>query len=562
VSAAAHPSVSVVVTTYQHAHYLGDALGSVVSQPVPGLEIVVVDDGSTDRPELVAARFPGVRLVRQENRGLSAARNAGLAHCTGDYVVFLDADDLLVAGGLRAGLAAAAAHPEAALVYGAHVRTGPDGRTVTETVYVPAEPGDSYRQLLQGNPIGMHASALLRRAAVVAAGGFDDSLPAGEDYDLYLRLATRHEMYSHPAVVAAYRLHGSNMSADTGLMLKTVLRVLARQRPHVRHDRRLRRALHTGVRVWLRYYGEQESTARHGVPMWRAGLLAARIFPATAAGLLLRRLSRTGRRRARQVAVDVLPPALRRRIARARGRTPAVGAVRLGDLDRTSPVSREFGYDRGGPVDRYYIEGFLSRHRADIRGRVLEIGDDAYTRVYGGTRVARRDVLHVRPGNALATFVGDLAGDNNLPSNAFDCVILTQTLQLVYDVRVALATTYRILRVGGVLLATVPGISNIDPGEWGSTWYWSFTDRAMTRLGSDAFPQGQVEVTTYGNVKAAVAFLHGLSAAEVDHADLDVTDPCYQVIVGLRAVKPTHSAERSTEPVAGAPDDPQQPGPS
>src|SRR3954452_4001038 len=125
-------------------------------------------------------------------------------------------------------------------------------------------------------------------------------------------------------------------------------------------------------------------------------------------------------------------------IARARGAPPPVGAVRLADLDRTSPISRTFGYDRDGPVDRYYIEGFLGRHRDDIRGRVLEIGDDAYTRAYGGTQVARRDVLHVHPGNPSATFVGDLAGGNDLPSDAFDCVILTQTLQLVYDVRAAL----------------------------------------------------------------------------------------------------------------------------
>lgn len=543
----ASPTVSVVVTTYQHAHYLADALGSVVSQPIAGLEIVVVDDGSTDRPEQVVARFPGVGFVRQDNRGLSAARNAGLAHCAGDYVVFLDADDLLVAGGLQAGLAVAAAYPRAALVYGAHVRTGPDGRTVTETVYVPAQPGDCYPQFLRGNPIGMHATALLRRTAVVAVGGFDESLPAGEDYDLYLRLAARHEICSHSTVVAAYRIHGNNMSADTGLMLRTVLRVLARQRPHVRHNRRLRRALHTGVRVWLRYYGGRQPpghrpTGHHRWRMLRAGLLAAWLFPATVAGLFLRWLSRTSRRQARQVArrvaVTVTPPALRRRIARVRGRQPAVGAVRLGDLDRTSPVSREFGYDRGGPVDRYYIDGFLARHRDDIRGRVLEVGDDAYTRAYGGSRVRRRDVLHVRPGNPSATFVGDLAGDNDLPADAFDCVILTQTLQLVYDVRAALATVYRVLRTGGVLLATVPGISNIDPGEWGSTWYWSFTAHAMTRLAGEAFGHGQVEVVTYGNVKAAVTFLHGLSVVEVDRADLDVTDPCYQVVVGLRAVKP------------------------
>jgi glycosyltransferase involved in cell wall biosynthesis len=538
--AAASPALSVVVTTYQHARYLGDALESVLSQEIPGLDVVVVDDGSTDRPERVVARFPGVRLIRQDNRGLSAARNTGLANCTGDYVIFLDADDMFVPGGLAAGLAAASAHPQAAVVYGAHVRTGPDGRTVTETVYLPAEPEDSYRQFLQCNPIGMHGSALLRRTAVIDAGGFDETLPACEDYDLYLRLAARYEVRSHPAVVAAYRIHDSNMSTDTVLMLGTVLRVLAGQRRHVRHDPRLRRALSNGVRVWLRYYGGQERRGRR--PAWRVGLAATRVFPATVAGLLLRRYVAAGRRRAGFAARKVarsLPPGVRNRISRIRG-VPAVGRVRLGDLDRTTPISRVFGYDRGGPVDRYYIEGFLDRHRADVRGRVLEIGDDGYTRAYGGERVDRRDVLHVHPGNPLATFVGDLAGDNDLPSDTFDCVILTQTLQMIFDVPAALATVHRILRPGGVLLATVPGISNIDPDQWGATWYWSFTDHAVTRLAADAFPQGQIEVTTYGNVKAAVTFLHGLAAIEVDRGDLDVTDACYQVIIGLRAAKNVH----------------------
>lgn len=539
-------TVSVVVTTYQHANYLADALDSVLAEPEVVHEVVVVDDGSTDRPDEVVARYPGVRLLRQDNRGLSAARNAGLAVCTGEWVVFLDADDLLVPGGLRAGLTAARERPDAAVVYGAHVRTGPDGRTVTSRIHVPVEAADPYAQLLRGNPIGMHASALVRRTAASDAGGFDEALRAAEDYDLYLRLAAVQPVRSHPTVVAAYRIHGENMSADPAFMLRSVLRVLALQRRRAAQVPRTRRALHEGVRVWLRYYGQESRRRQHagdraaGWQLWSARLQALRLFPGAVLVMVLSLPVRVGRRRARAAArrvVGRLPLWARARLARVRGVAPPVGAVRLGDLDRSTPISRRFGYDRGGPIDRYYIEAFLDRCRNDVRGRVLEIGDDTYTRAFGDGRVHQRDVLHVHAGNTVATFVGDLAGPNDLPSEAFDCVVLTQTLQLVFDVPAALSTIHRILRPGGVLLATVPGISNIDPDEWGPTWYWSFTQHAVRRLAADGFPGGTVEVTTHGNVKAAVTFLHGLSPRELDSAGLDATDPCYPVVVCLRAVK-------------------------
>src|SRR5712691_5482543 len=107
---------------------------------------------------------------------------------------------------------------------------------------------------------------------------------------------------------------------------------------------------------------------------------------------------------------------------------PPAGHVRFGHLRRLAPISRRWGKDRGGqPIDRYYIERFLAAHAADIRGRVLEVGDDTYTRRYGGDGVQEIDVLHAFPGNPKATIVADLAQDDDrLPPAAFDCVILTQ----------------------------------------------------------------------------------------------------------------------------------------
>jgi SAM-dependent methyltransferase len=207
---------------------------------------------------------------------------------------------------------------------------------------------------------------------------------------------------------------------------------------------------------------------------------------------------------------------------------------RLGSLRRYTPISEEFGYERGVPIDRYYIEKFLAAHASDVRGRTLEIGDDAYTRRFGGDRVRQRDVLHIAPGAPGATIIADLAQGDAIPSHAFDCIILTQTLHLLYDVRAALRTVDRVLAPGGVLLATVPGITAISSDEWSATWYWSFTELGIRELFAACF-QGVVATETHGNALAACAFLHGLAAEELGPDALDVPDPGYEVTIAIRA---------------------------
>lgn len=246
-------------------------------------------------------------------------------------------------------------------------------------------------------------------------------------------------------------------------------------------------------------------------------------------------------RAARAAAKRILPVAVQDWL-RVRVRGPAVGSVDFGSLRRTTPIARDFGYQRGGPIDRYYIEGFLERHDEDVHGRVLEIGERTYTTRFGGSRVTTSDVLHVKEGNPAATFVGDLAVGADLPSDAFDAIILTQTLHFIYDVRAAIRTLYRVLKPGGVLLLTVPGITQTDSGEWGETWYWAFTDRSMRRLLAEVFPPERVTIETHGNVLAAVALLHGLGAVELSRSELSHHDVDYALIITVRAVKPESSA--------------------
>lgn len=245
----------------------------------------------------------------------------------------------------------------------------------------------------------------------------------------------------------------------------------------------------------------------------------------------------------RAVATTLVPLEVRRWLRAQQRRyrlqwTPA-GTVDFGHLRRLAPLSSAFGFDRGTPVDRYYIERFLSASSADIRGHVLEMMDDAYTRTFGGARVTKSDILHSVAGNPRATIVADLSHDNAIPNNVFDCIVCTQTLQFIYDARSALRTLHRILKPGGVLLLTAHGTSRIARREGVDPWgeYWRFTAQAMRRLIAETFPGARVTVDAHGNVLAAVASLHGLAAEELSHAELDHRDPNYEVLLTVRAEK-------------------------
>lgn len=202
------------------------------------------------------------------------------------------------------------------------------------------------------------------------------------------------------------------------------------------------------------------------------------------------------------------------------------------------PISRAFGFDRGQPIDRYYIESFLARNREDICGKTLEIGGPEYTRKYGDGQVTQSDVLHAEAGNPQASLVGNLATGEGIPDQFYDCMILTQTFPFIYDINGAVTQSYSKLRDGGVLLATFPGISQIsryDMDRWGD--FWRFTDASARRLFGDLFGVENVIVETRGNVLVACAFLHGLASHELTKSELDYTDHDYQVLVTVRAVK-------------------------
>ena len=217
-------------------------------------------------------------------------------------------------------------------------------------------------------------------------------------------------------------------------------------------------------------------------------------------------------------------------------RLRGAASMAWGRASSLTPLSRDWGYSRGTPIDRLYIEDFLQKHASDIHGRVLEIGDASYSARFGGGRISRQDILHIEAGTPGATIVGDLSTPGVLPERAFDCIILTQTLHLIFDVDGATRQLHNAIRPGGVLLMTVPGITPIDRGEWGSSWYWSMTDQAVAKLLGQYFDPANVEVSSFGNLFAATAFLHGAAVEEVPRRKLRQFDPFYPVTVAARAI--------------------------
>lgn len=248
--------------------------------------------------------------------------------------------------------------------------------------------------------------------------------------------------------------------------------------------------------------------------------------------------------------IDRLPPGMRARLRSGLRRWPIVarltvpaahrehppGTVKWGSLRRTTPFSRDWGYDRGTPIDRVYIERFLASHAGDVHGACLEVMNADYIARFGGTRVSRQDVLDINPANTLATIVADLGEDNSLPAQRFDCVVFTQTLHLIPDMRIALANIWRAIAPGGVLLLTVPALGRHDTRQGFHHDRWRVTKTGLEWLLA-GLPDGRADTTTYGNVLSCTAFLYGLAAEELDPDELHVADPAFPLIVAARVHK-------------------------
>jgi hypothetical protein len=207
------------------------------------------------------------------------------------------------------------------------------------------------------------------------------------------------------------------------------------------------------------------------------------------------------------------------------------------NLRNLKPISKVFALDRGMPIDRVYIEDFLSKNKQNIKGVVCEIADNSYSKKFG-TDVSQYEILHYTDDNQNATIVGDLSDISTLPQNKIDCFILTQTLNFIYDFKSAIKGLHHMLNGGGIALVTVSGISQIsryDYERWGD--YWRFTDMSIRKAFEEVFGDGNVEIEVYGNVLSATAFLQGISAEELTKKELFYKDDDYQMTICIKAIK-------------------------
>lgn len=281
-----HDAVSVVIPCYNQARFLSDAIESALDQTCPPLEVIVVDDGSTDHTASVAERYHGLKYVRQRNAGAPSARNYGFRESHGDFLLFLDADDRLLPEALAHGLAALRLHNDWAFATG-HVRLIAADGTFERTPPQEHAAGDQFLALLRSNYIWTPGAVLYRRSALDAAGPFDASARASADYELNLRLARQHAVGCHHNIVLEYRRHGDNMSADVSEMLRSAVSVRLRQRRLVADSQTALRAWHEGLEIVRADYGNRlaEQVKRdvrrgHTARAVRGLLCLSRYYPA------------------------------------------------------------------------------------------------------------------------------------------------------------------------------------------------------------------------------------------------------------------------------------------
>jgi glycosyltransferase involved in cell wall biosynthesis len=283
-------TVSVIIPSYNAAKFLPEAIESVLAQTYPAFEIIVVDDGSTDNTGEVAARYSGVRYIRQENQGLARVRSRGVRESRGDYLVFLDHDDRLFPNALQIGVNGLDAHPNCAFAFGICKLIAADGLPLESGSSILETPFETfnYQSLLRGRCLVPPATVMFRRSVFESIGEFDADLAPVDDYDMYLRIARAFPIYCHNQVVAEYRQHPNSLTATgkTSRILELNLRTLDKQWNCIKGNRDDEQAYRSGKKHFRNLFGPYlayevvaHAKARRLIPAVQAMLFLLQYYP-------------------------------------------------------------------------------------------------------------------------------------------------------------------------------------------------------------------------------------------------------------------------------------------
>jgi glycosyltransferase involved in cell wall biosynthesis len=529
-----NPMVSIITIFLNAGSFIEEAIASVRAQTFADWELILVDDGSTDQSTAIAQQYASLhpeqiryyKHERHQNRGMSASRNLGICMSHGEYIAFLDADDVWLPQNLERQVALLQAQPSAAMVYSStqwwYSWTGRPEDQSRDFMHDLGVPADTLLQpprllatfLQHPGSSPCTCSVLLRRSAVEQVGIFEERFRGMyEDQIFFAKLCLNLPVYVSSGGWARYRQHPASNCATTeragqeSAVRLTFLNWLAGYLAHNSvTDRSLWRVLQAELR-----------RARHPLPQ----LLIQRVRNSP-----LGQLYRAGR------SIGMRWRSL-----------PVIRHTRALQLRRLSPLGN--GRLRGTPIVRYYWASFLQQHQRDFHGRALEIGTTTTIRQYGGAELTHAEAIDLQAHSPEVNVVADLSRADHVAADSYDCFVNQFSMHLIYDVEAALYHSVRLLKPGGVLLVNFPCVDynfsrGLDMGTGSPLYlYWWFTpiqvENLLRRVGLGT---ADYSITLYGNLFARVAYQMNMPAEELTRRELKHIDAGHPLLICVRVVKP------------------------
>lgn len=523
------PDVSIVLPIYNGAKYIGATLDAVLGQTHQSWELLVYDDASTDDTPTVLSAYVEkaqgrMRVLRDPagvNRGQFAGRIAGSKAARSETIALLDADDVWRPNYLERSLAAwrtvTKRRSNLAFAFTPATYWYPDKSAPDFVQPMPdnsprtLEPGELLPSIFDSNYMisPCPSATIIRRDVLQSMERFARAAHRNlyEDQFLWIAASSTRPIHCNDFSLMLYRQHNISFSRGWG-------------------EAAMRERSVVDERTMLREIQSQLTE----VPEAVAERLSSRAAQVDAPSALSR---------GRAALVARTPEWLRRKVRRVESkivdRTKMwAESARTHVRDGVEPLSYVWGFDRGTPIHRHYLESFLRASARVVKGRVLEFQNDEYASIVGGSAITKLDILHIDDTNPRATLIADLTKPNDLPSDAFDCVICTHVLHIIPDFASALRDLHRVLKPGGTLLVAVPLISMYEPGY---SELWRFTPEGLRTALAGAFAPDRIEVAAYGNSLVSAGELRGLVAEDFSRDELAWNDPRFALEVCGRATK-------------------------